>query len=242
MNNFKPTFLYIKQHSVTGLLYFGKTTKNPEKYKGSGKHWKRHLNKHGTQFVETLWYCLFTEQQECSNFATMFSEINKIVDSADWANLIVENGVDGAPVGHPSFITNQQDVSRKISEAGLITWSNPEYKAMMVALHKELWTKERKDRQSEISKNFWTEERRKEHSEKIKGKPGTKALKGIPKTEEHNRKNSEALKGRPKTKEHILKLKIPKNRVCRIFDQKEMSVGYYTRWLNSLIICTEPVV
>jgi hypothetical protein len=31
---FKPTWLYIKQHTVTGLKYFGKTTRNPEKYKG----------------------------------------------------------------------------------------------------------------------------------------------------------------------------------------------------------------
>ena len=26
--NFKPTYLYIKQHTVTGKLYFGKTTKD----------------------------------------------------------------------------------------------------------------------------------------------------------------------------------------------------------------------
>ena len=29
-----PTYLYIKEHSITGLKYFGKTTaKNPLKYK-----------------------------------------------------------------------------------------------------------------------------------------------------------------------------------------------------------------
>ena len=27
---FKPTWLYIKQHNTTGLKYFGKTTKDPE--------------------------------------------------------------------------------------------------------------------------------------------------------------------------------------------------------------------
>lgn len=35
IDNFKPTFLYLKQHSVTGKLYFGKTvSKDPSKYKG----------------------------------------------------------------------------------------------------------------------------------------------------------------------------------------------------------------
>ena len=39
--NFKPTFLYIKQHTVTGKLYFGKTTQNPETYLGSGTYWTK---------------------------------------------------------------------------------------------------------------------------------------------------------------------------------------------------------
>ena len=37
---FSPTYLYIKQHSVTGKLYFGKTSKPypyVENYLGSGK-------------------------------------------------------------------------------------------------------------------------------------------------------------------------------------------------------------
>ncbi len=93
MNQFKPTFLYIKQHKITGLLYFGKTTKNPEKYHGSGVYWLRHLKIHGTQHVENLWYCLFLDEQDCKNFATAFSLQNKIVDSDLWANFIIEDGM-----------------------------------------------------------------------------------------------------------------------------------------------------
>lgn len=52
---YTPTYLYIKQHTITGKLYFGKTIKDPEKYMGSGTHWKRHINKHGKEHVETLW-------------------------------------------------------------------------------------------------------------------------------------------------------------------------------------------
>jgi len=36
-------YLYVKIHNVTKLKYFGKTTKNPYNYKGSGLYWKRHL-------------------------------------------------------------------------------------------------------------------------------------------------------------------------------------------------------
>ena len=56
---FIPTYLYIKQHSITGKLYFGKTCKNPLKYKGSGKHWKLHINQHGNEYITTLWYHLY---------------------------------------------------------------------------------------------------------------------------------------------------------------------------------------
>jgi hypothetical protein len=43
MKLFKPTTLYVKTHNITGLKYFGKTTNDPFKYKGSGKYWLDHL-------------------------------------------------------------------------------------------------------------------------------------------------------------------------------------------------------
>ena len=98
----KPTYLYIKQHNKTGLLYFGKTTNNPEIYQGSGLHWLRHLKVHGARDVTTLWYCLFTERDELVKFATLFSVSNNIVESVDWANLKPENGLDGGSLkGRP---------------------------------------------------------------------------------------------------------------------------------------------
>jgi hypothetical protein len=51
---FKPTWLYIKQHNLTKLKYFGKTiNKDPVKYKGSGKHWTRHINKYGNDVMDS---------------------------------------------------------------------------------------------------------------------------------------------------------------------------------------------
>lgn len=41
---FTPTYLYVKHHSITGLKYFGKTTKlDPVTYKGSGLVWRRRI-------------------------------------------------------------------------------------------------------------------------------------------------------------------------------------------------------
>jgi len=90
----KPTYLYIKQHKITKLKYFGKTTKDPNKYFGSGKHWIRHIKKHGLE-IDTIWYQLFTDEKEMVDFALKFSKDNNIVESIEWANLKEENGLDG---------------------------------------------------------------------------------------------------------------------------------------------------
>lgn len=97
---FKPTYLYIKQHSITGKLYFGKTdSKNPETYLGSGKHWKAHIKLHGKEHVETLWYCLFLDKESLVEFATIFSAQNGISESTEWLNMKPENGLDGGAPG-----------------------------------------------------------------------------------------------------------------------------------------------
>jgi len=102
MNIYKPTWLYIKQHNITGLKYFGKTTvSDPIKYKGSGIYWLRHLKKHGNN-VSTIWSQLFTDQQELIEYALNFSKKNMIVESKNWANLKEENGLDGTPPGTPA--------------------------------------------------------------------------------------------------------------------------------------------
>jgi hypothetical protein len=91
-----PTHLYIKQHAITKLKYFGKTTRlDPLIYLGSGTHWKRHVNKHGKEFVKTLWLSDLYYDTSISEHALHFSSENNIVESDDWANLKSENGLDG---------------------------------------------------------------------------------------------------------------------------------------------------
>lgn len=93
---FKPTFLYIKQCSTTGTLYFGKTAqKDPVTYRGSGKHWRLIYKKYGRENIKTIWYCLFTDIDLLCDFAVKFSTQQDIVKSPNWANLKEENGLDG---------------------------------------------------------------------------------------------------------------------------------------------------
>lgn len=102
MSIFAPTYLYIKQHSITKKLYFGKTTRSGQElleYKGSGSYWDKHITKHGRKYVETLWYCLFLDKDDCEEFAKLCSEQWNIVESSDWANLTIEDGYAGIPKG-----------------------------------------------------------------------------------------------------------------------------------------------
>lgn len=98
-HSFRPTYLYINQHKITGLKYFGKTCKpilnGGRKYFGSGKYWTRHIKEHGTKYVETIWAMLFVEEEELVKFALMCSHMWNIVESDEWANLIPENGLWG---------------------------------------------------------------------------------------------------------------------------------------------------
>lgn len=110
-------YLYIKQHSITGLKYFGKTTrKDPFSYPGSGTRWWNHINKHGKEHIQTVELYGFDNQELCTEFALKFSEENSIVESDEWANLRPENGLDGITVGTKFSETHKRRLSE--SSAG----------------------------------------------------------------------------------------------------------------------------
>lgn len=109
-------YLYVKQHSITGLKYFGKTTsKDPFKYLGSGKRWIRHIKKHGKKLIKTLEVWGFDSQVLCTEFALKFSKENNIVESNEWANLKEENGLDGNPVGFRHTQETKNNQSKLVS-------------------------------------------------------------------------------------------------------------------------------
>jgi hypothetical protein len=94
-------YLYVKQHSITKLFYFGKTTRNnPHKYPGSGTRWTSHYKKHGKEFIVTLEVFPFEDQKEATSFALQFSEYWDIVNSPYWANLIPEDAKGGGWAKH----------------------------------------------------------------------------------------------------------------------------------------------
>ena len=100
LKEFKPTYLYVKTHNITGLKYFGKTTNDPYTYYGSGKYWLLHLKKHGYNIsTEIVGY--YTDKEECVNFAITFSNEINFIGAVDihkkkiWANQVLENGIDG---------------------------------------------------------------------------------------------------------------------------------------------------
>lgn len=88
-------YLYIKTHIKTGLKYFGKTTSDPNTYKGSGTLWLRHIKKHGNDVITEI-YGQYEESdtEKCKRDALEFSLDNNIVESKEWANLKLET-LDG---------------------------------------------------------------------------------------------------------------------------------------------------
>ena len=91
--------LYIATHNTTGLKYFGKSTKYftqedlQKYYHGSGKYWTNHIKKHGDDVTMEIYGIYNLEEVE--EKALTFSEENNIVESLNWANLKMENGLDG---------------------------------------------------------------------------------------------------------------------------------------------------
>lgn len=138
-----PTYLYIKECAVTGLKYFGKTSKaDPYKYNGSGKYWTRHIKTHGKDNIKTIWVSEpFYNEAELSEFATFFSEEFDIVNSSKWANLTIENGIDGWTSGNPRSEETKQKMS--LAKKGKVS-SDETRKKISVALSNRLFTEEHK--------------------------------------------------------------------------------------------------
>lgn len=111
-------YLYVKQCSHCGLKYFGNTTRDPYKYNGSGKYWQRHVKTHGTKHIKTLDVYSFEDQKLCNEFALNFSEVNNIVESSEWANLMPETGLRG--------LVYTDDMRKRISESNHTRVITPE--------------------------------------------------------------------------------------------------------------------
>jgi hypothetical protein len=114
--DFIQTWLYIKKHNVTGLKYFGRTTQlDPIKYPGSGTVWRRHIKKYGNN-VTTIWYHLYTDIESIKSDAISFSISHDIINSKEWANLVIEDGINGSVRGRKGK-SHSEETRKKISDA-----------------------------------------------------------------------------------------------------------------------------
>lgn len=166
------TYLYIKKHNQTGLLYFGKTVRNPVKYKGSGTYWSSHRKIYGND-ISTIWYEFFEDQDLLVEFATFFSETFDIVNAKHdgkkiWANVVPEDGLTGGQnKGLPSKLRG-----KKLSKPSPLRGrKRPEHSLILKG---RKFSKEHADN---ISKSLKKYIRTDEHSKNIsKSKLGKKLL------------------------------------------------------------------
>jgi hypothetical protein len=137
-----PTRLYIKQHSITKKKYFGKTTRDPYKYNGSGEYWSKHIKKHGKRFVETIWISDLYYDTSISDYALHFSVENDIVNSKEWANQKPENGLDGGAMS--------KDSAAKLSTS----WANKLEAEKHIIISKRISTRNAKSEEELLASNM----------------------------------------------------------------------------------------
>lgn len=87
-------YLYLKTHNKTGLKYLGKTVRDPYLYNGSGVYWSKHLEKHGNDIHTDILFET-TCKEEFKKVATEISEKLNIIESAEFANMTIEQGQGG---------------------------------------------------------------------------------------------------------------------------------------------------
>jgi hypothetical protein len=235
-----PVTLYIKRHDKTGMMYFGKTTKTSErqiqKYLGSGDYWKDHLIVHGKN-VTHVWHMSFQTEVELVDFALFFSEFFNIVHEKTrdgkkkWANLKPENGLDGGQLpGHNAGEKNP--MYGKPSAMGMLGKTQTAETRKLQGLAKT------GNKNPNFGKKY-TEEERKKFSSPGESHPmyGKKHSSDSKKLMSENHADVTGDKNPMYGKNHSevtkQKMSVPKTRICRLFDKKEMSVNYYARWLNS---------
>lgn len=198
MEEFKPTWLYVKKCAHCGLKYFGKTTaKNPHIYKGSGTRWKFHIRKHGRHNVDTIFTRLFKRADRCERFALRFSRINDIVNSEEWANLTVENGIS---VGTRGF---------KFSETQRVTLSEAHRGNYHTEETRLKISKNSSARRPEVRAKIAaanTGQKRSEESKARMSANNARARLGVPVTKSIRERISISLTAVPKSAEHRRKL------------------------------------
>ena len=103
------TILYLKTCNHCNLKYFGKKEiheneislfkKKLHQYKGSGRHWNRHLKKHKCKY-KTKIINIFNDKVLCCKYAIWYSTYYDIVKTDKYANECIEDGCTGGCLGY----------------------------------------------------------------------------------------------------------------------------------------------
>ena len=105
--------IYLKTHNKTKMKYLGFTSsKNPEKYKGSGIYWLRHIKEHGYDVATKILFQdknLDIVKEKCK----YFSDLYDIVNNPDFANLTEEQGWGGWSDDHREKAKNSISPERR---------------------------------------------------------------------------------------------------------------------------------
>lgn len=142
--------LYKKTHNITGLSYLGFTKQDPFAYKGSGTYWQSHIKKHGYDVTTKILFQT-TSKDEIKEKGLYYSNLWKIVESSDWANLREENGYGGKTSTSFKKNTIPHNKGKKcsyISESKKKYWENwkishPDYKSKWKINNREPTSPER---------------------------------------------------------------------------------------------------
>lgn len=200
-------YLYVKTHNKTGLKYLGKTvSKDPYSYSGSGTVWLRHLDKHGYDYTTEI--LLETDNdEELKEQGVYYSNLWNVVESTEWANLIIEQGDGG-------------DTSQ--SEGWQAYYSRRDYNGENNPFYGKTHTNETKALLAEKASEQWKGvSKSKDQKRKI-----AEALTGQVFTEERKQKISLAMKG----KAPYNKGKPAEKFVCKYCDKEVGGAGNFKRW------------
>jgi hypothetical protein len=85
------TKVYEKTHNVTGKKYVGISTRDTDKYVGSGPAWKEHLDQYGYDINTDILYST-TSQSDLTEFCEAYSKEKNIVESDEYLNIVAERG------------------------------------------------------------------------------------------------------------------------------------------------------
>jgi Zn-finger nucleic acid-binding protein len=111
----KLTYIYVKR-LPSGLLYLGKTVKDPFNYLGSGLKWVRTIkkNNYSIKDIETWVLDKVETEKQLKELGTYYSKLFNVVNSNLWANLKDEDG-NGGTSGFSKQLRNL--VNKKLSQS-----------------------------------------------------------------------------------------------------------------------------